>query len=98
MRKKDEMEQRMANKSARITLFVTVMALFIIGGIEYFRNDMRMNIILVIAQLSVSLLLLLEQYYLSKTNEDNTFKKILLITLVPVIILGTILLGIAFFI
>ena len=98
MRKKDEMEQRMANKSARITLFVTVMALFIIGGIEYFRNDMRMNIILVIAQLSVALLLLLEQYYLSKANEDNTFKKILLITLVPVIILGTILLGIAFFI
>lgn len=96
MRKKDEMEQRMANKSARITLFVTVTALFIIGGIEYFRNDMKMNILLVIAQLSVSLLLLLEQYYLSETNEDTTFKKILVITLVLVIILGAILLGIAF--
>lgn len=96
MRKKDEMEQRMANKSARITLFVTVTALFIIGGIEYFRNDMKMNILLVIAQLSVSLLLLLEQYYLSKTNEDNTFKKILVIALVLVIILGAILFGIAF--
>ena len=34
MRKKDEMEQRMADKSAKITLFVTIMALFIIGGIE----------------------------------------------------------------
>ena len=96
MRKKDEMEQRMANNSAKITLFVTVTALFIIGGIEYFRNDMKMNILLVIAQLSVSLLLLLEQYYLSKTNEDNTFKKILVIALVLVIILGAILFGIAF--
>lgn len=95
MRKKDEMEQRMADKSAKITLFVTIMALFIIGGIEYFRNDMKMNIILVIAQLSVSLLLLLEQYYLSKANEDNTFKKILVITLVFVIILVTILFGTA---
>ena len=96
MRKTDEMEQRMANKSAKITLFVTVTALFIIGGIEDFRNDMKTNILLVIAQFSVSLLLLLEQYYLSKANEDNTFKKTLLLTLILVIILGAILLGIAF--
>ena len=95
MRKKDEMEQRMANKSARITLFVTIMALFIIGGIEAFRNDMKTNILLVIAQLSVSLLLLLERYYLSKANEDNTFKKTLVMTLVFVIILLAILLGTA---
>jgi len=95
MRKKDEMEQRMADKSAKITLFVTIMALFIIGGIEYFRNDMKMNILLVIAQLSISLLLLLEQYYLSKANEDNSFKKTLILTLVFVIILLAILLGTA---
>ena len=95
MRKKDEMEQRMANNSAKITLFVTVTALFIIGGIEYFRNDMKTNILLVIAQLSVALLLLLEQYYLSKANEDNTFKKTLVMTLFFVIILLAILLGTA---
>ena len=75
MRKKDEMEQRMANKSAKITLFVTVTALFIIGGIEAFRNDMKTNILLVIAQFSVSLVILLERYYLSKANGDDSFKK-----------------------
>ena len=95
MRKKDEMEQRMANKSAKITLFVTVTALFIIGGIEAFRNDMKTNILLVIAQFSVSLVILLERYYLSKANGDDSFKKTLILTLVLVIILLAILLGTA---
>ena len=36
MRKKDEMEQEVSNKSMKITWFVTVMALFIIGFILSF--------------------------------------------------------------
>lgn len=94
MRKKDEMEQKMANQAAKITWFVTVMALYIIGGIEYFMNDTGTNIFQVIASLSVALILLLERYYLSKANGDNTFKKIIVATLILVVI-G---LGIAFLI
>ncbi len=94
MRKKDEMEQKMADQAVRITWFVTVMALYIIGGIEYFMNGMEMNILLVIASLSVSLILLLERYYLSKANGDNTFKKAIVATLILVVIM----LGIVFLI
>ncbi|WP_087031436.1 hypothetical protein [Trichococcus palustris] len=92
MRKKDEMEQKMADQAARITWFVTVVALFIIGGIEYYINDTGMNILLVIASLSVSLILLLERYYLSKANGDNTFNKVIVAALIIVVII----LGIAF--
>lgn len=94
MRKKDEMEQKMTNEAAKLTWIVTVMALFIIGGIKYFMNDMEMNIFLVIANLSTILLILLEKYYLSKANEDNTFKKIILATVVIIVIL----LGIVWFV
>lgn len=92
MRKKDEMEQKMANQAVRITWFVTIMALYIIGGIEYFMNDTGTNILQVIASLSVSLVLLLERYYLSKANGDNTFKKVIVAALIIVVII----LGIAF--
>lgn len=92
MRKKDEMEQKMADQAARITWFVTVMALFIIGSFEYYINDTGMNILLVVASLSVSLILLLERYYLSKANGDNTFKK----AIVAALILVVIMLGIVF--
>ncbi|CZQ85773.1 Hypothetical protein Tpal_680 [Trichococcus palustris] len=82
----------MADQAARITWFVTVVALFIIGGIEYYINDTGMNILLVIASLSVSLILLLERYYLSKANGDNTFNKVIVAALIIVVII----LGIAF--
>ena len=72
MRKKDEMEQKIANKSMKITWFVTVMALFIIGLIQRY-NTGEHNIFLVIASLSVILNLFLERFYLSKVNEDRGF-------------------------
>ena len=56
---------------------------------------MKTNILLVIAQFSVSLVILLERYYLSKANGDDSFKKTLILTLVFVIILLAILLGTA---
>ncbi|WP_208559149.1 DUF6442 family protein [Marinilactibacillus kalidii] len=87
MRKKDEMEQRIANKAVKITWFVTTMALFIIGGIQYFMNNGESNLYLLIAILSTVLLISLEQYYLSKMNEDKNFKKYIIATLVLSVVL-----------
>lgn len=93
MRKKDEMEQKVANKAVKITWFVTVLAMFIIGGIQNFMNDGERSILFLIAILSTTLLILLEQYYLSKMNEDKTFKKMISATC----ILSLILLGLLWF-
>lgn len=87
MRRKDEMEQNIANKAVKITWFVTIMTMFTIGGIKYFREGMEQNGFLVIASLSVSLLILLEQYYLSKINENSTFKKTIALVLIILVIL-----------
>lgn len=89
MRKKDEMEQKIANKAVKITWFVTILALFVIGGIQRFMNEGQSNIFMLIAILSTTLLISLEQYYLAKMNEDNRFKKYVLV----VLILSTILLS-----
>lgn len=86
MRKKDEMEQNISNKSMKITWFVTVMALFIIGFIQWYNTGER-NIFLVIASLSVILNLFLERFYLSKANEDRVFIKLIALTIVLVAIL-----------
>nr|WP_244244593.1 hypothetical protein [Marinilactibacillus kalidii] len=81
------MEQRIANKAVKITWFVTTMALFIIGGIQYFMNNGESNLYLLIAILSTVLLISLEQYYLSKMNEDKNFKKYIIATLVLSVVL-----------
>lgn len=86
MRKKDEMEQKIANKSLKITWFITVIALFIIGFIQSLMNNGGRNLFSLIAILSVVLLITLERYYLSKINEDKSFIKYLVATLILVII------------
>lgn len=81
MRKKDEMEQRVANKAVRITWFVTVMALFIIGFIQRISSSGEPNLLILIAILSTTMLISLEQYFLSKINEDKSFKKMVALAL-----------------
>ncbi|MGX7092527.1 DUF6442 family protein [Hutsoniella sourekii] len=81
MRKKDEMEQKLSNRSMKITWFVTVMTLFIIGFIQLYNTGER-NIFLVIASSSVILNLFLERFYLSKVNKDRSFIKIVALTIV----------------
>lgn len=81
MRKKDEMEQEVSNKSMKITWFTTVMALFIIGFIQRY-NTGEHNIFLVIATSSVILNLFLERFYLSKVNEDRGFIKLVALAII----------------
>lgn len=80
MRKKDNREQRMADKAVRITWFVTVMALFAGGSILRFQNDGEGRTLLLIAVLSTTLLITLEQYFLSKVKGDQEFKKMMALT------------------
>lgn len=93
MRKKDEMEQRVANKAVRITWFVTVMALFIIGFIQRISSSGEPNLLILIAILSTTMLISLEQYFLSKINEDKSFKKMVALVLG----LAAVILGIGWF-
>lgn len=93
MRKKDEMEQNIANKSIKITWFVTVMALFIIGGIQSFNNNGERNLLLILAGFSAIFPIILERYFLAKVNEDKTFIKFVGLTLAFLIVL----LGIVWF-
>lgn len=93
MRKKDEMEQKVANKALKITWSITILTMFIIGIIQRFLNDGEGNILLTTAILSTTLLLLLEQYYLSKMNENKTFKRVIIATF----ILSAIILSVGFF-
>lgn len=81
MRKKDEMEKKIADKSVNISWFVTVMTLFIIGFIEQIKTGER-NIFLVIAIVSVLTTLFLERFILAKINEDNSFIKFILLVIV----------------
>lgn len=74
MRKKDEMELQISYKAMRITWFITLITLFIIGFIQLYSTGER-NIFLVIASLSVVINILIERYYLSKMNDDNYFIK-----------------------
>lgn len=90
MRKKDEMEQTLSNKSMKITWFVTVMTLFIVGFIERF-NTGGNNIFLVIASSSVILNLTLERYYISKVNEDRSFVKLIVGAAILIVIMFLIL-------
>lgn len=94
MRKKDEMEQRVANKAVRITWFTTVMALFILGFIQNFSNSNEPNYFSLIAIVSVTMLITLEKYFLSKINEDKSFK----ITIALTLGLAAVILGIGWFI
>lgn len=75
MRKKDEMEQEISNKSIKITWFVTFIALFIIGITQRVKSDGGTNLFLIIASVSAILPIGLEHYYLSKVNDDNKFIK-----------------------
>lgn len=74
MRKMDEMELKISGKSIKITWFITVIALFVIGFIQKYRVGGG-NIFLVIATSSVVLSMIVERYYLSKVNENNSFMK-----------------------
>lgn len=94
MRKKDEMEQRVANKATRISYFVTVMALIILGAIQSFSNSHQRNPFSLIAILSITMLITLERYYLSRINEDKSFNKMIALT----IGLAAVILGIGWFI
>lgn len=93
MRKKDEMEQRVANKAVRITWFVTVMALFITGFVQRISSGGEPNLLILIAVMSTTLLISLEQYYLSRINEDKSFKKMIGLSLA----LAAVLMGIGWF-
>lgn len=93
MRKKDEMEQRVANKAVRITWFVTVMALFILGFVQRISSSGEPNLLLLIAILSTTMLIILEQYFLSRINGDKSFQKTISLTL----IIAAALLGIGWF-
>lgn len=86
MRKKDEMEQKLSNKSTKIAWFVTVMALFIIGSIQRY-NTGEHNLFLIIASSSVVLNIFLERFYLSKVNEDRTFLKMVAFAIILMVIM-----------
>ena len=89
MRKMDEMELKISGKSIKITWFITVIALFVIGFIQKYRVGGG-NIFLVIATSSVVLSMVVERYYLSKVNENNSFMKFigLIAILIAIIILA----------
>ncbi len=89
MRKMDEMELKISGKSIKITSFITVIALFVIGFIQKYRVGGG-NIFLVIATSSVVLSMVVERYYLSKVNENNSFMKFigLVAILMAIIILA----------
>ncbi|WP_027107870.1 DUF6442 family protein [Lacticigenium naphthae] len=90
MHKKDEMEQKIADKAVKITWVVTILALFIIGGIQSLLNSGERSILLLIAILSTTFLVSVEQYYLSKLNEDKKFIKMISAALIlSVILLGS---------
>lgn len=93
MRKKDEMEQKIANKAVKITWFITVMAMFVLGIILNYLNKGEGSLLLLLAILSTTFLISLEQFYLSKINENQMFKKMI----GAAIILTVILLGLAWF-
>ena len=87
MRKMDEMELKISGKSIKITWFITVIALFVIGFIQKYRVGGG-NIFLVIATSSVVLSMIVERYYLSKVNENNSFMKFIgLVAIVIAIII-----------
>ncbi len=89
MRKMDEMELKISGKSIKITWFITVIALLVIGFIQKYRVGGG-NIFLVIATSSVVLSMVVERYYLSKVNENNSFMKFigLIAILIAIIILA----------
>lgn len=87
MRKMDEMELKISAESIKITWFVTVIALYIIGFIQKY-NTGEGNIFLTIATSSVILSFLVERYYLSKVDEDSNFVKFIgLVVILTAIIL-----------
>lgn len=88
MRKRDEMEQEIANKSVKITWFMTVIALFILGIIQQFDSNQDTNGYLMIANLSVVLYIFLERFYFSKVTDNKSFitffAKVIIIVLIIV--------------
>lgn len=76
MRKMDEMELKLSEKSTKITWFITVMVMYIIGFIQKYQAGGG-NIFLTIATSSVVLNLLLNQYYLSKIDKNRSFIKLI---------------------
>ncbi len=74
MRKMDEMELKISGKSIKITWFITVIALFVIGFIQKYKVGGN-NTFLILATSSVILNMVVEHYYVSKVNENNSFMK-----------------------
>lgn len=98
MRKKDEMEQEIANKSIKITWFVTIIALFIAGLTGYSENFRWFHDpsgYLIIANLSVVLYLFLDRFYFSRVTEKKNFSKFvgLVILLTFIMIWATMLMA-----
>ena len=71
MRKMDEMELKISGKAIKITWFVTVLVLFIVGFIQKYKSGGG-NVFLVIATSSVVLNMALERYYLARVNGDRS--------------------------
>lgn len=87
MKKMDEMELKISDKSIKITWFITIIALFIIGFIQKYKIGGG-NIFLIIANSSVILSITVERYYLSKVNENRSFIKFIgLVVILTAIIL-----------
>lgn len=89
MRKMDEMELEIAAKSIKITWFITVTALYIIGFIQKYQTGDG-NIFLLIATLSVTLNIGIDRYYSSKADSNNAFIKFIgtVVLLTGIILLG----------
>lgn len=87
MRKMDEMELKIAAKSIKITWFITVIALYIIGFVQKYQTGDG-NIFLRLATLSVTLNIGVDRYYSSKVNKDGSFIRFIgVVTLSVAIIL-----------
>lgn len=88
MWKRDEMEQNIYDKSARITWQVTIVVLIILG---FYQNYMTggSNLYIGIASLSVVFQVFLDRFYFSKvTEKKNFFKFIAKVLLISFILIS----------
>ncbi|MBM6614567.1 hypothetical protein JTF06_06645 [Desemzia sp. RIT804] len=76
-----------ANKAFKTSWSITWIALFIAGLVSRYLYNTGPNLFELFAWGSLVILILVEQYLLPKTNENNQFKKIILATVLLVFIL-----------
>lgn len=90
MRKKDEMEQEIANKSIKVTWFATIIGLYIMAFIHHFTASGR-NVYLTIATSSILFYIFLERFYFSKVTDKKSFFKFIGLVILLTVIMFTIL-------